>query len=87
MEQKSISVAQKASGVTVTLTPLARAPPIRWVVSALRAVYDGVSRIIDVLEMGNLIEELNEYSLRGALKAVGIDAYMSVAVESASKWQ
>ena len=85
MESKSRSELQTASGVAEALRPLGRYPPFSWALSVLTAVYDAVVRVIDTLEMGNLIEEINEHSLRSALRAVGIDAFMRITVESPSQ--
>ena len=85
MDQISITSRRPGHRAADALGPLARIPPIRWVISALTAVHDAAARVIDILEMGNLIEEINEYSLRRALRAVGVEAFMRITVESPSE--
>ncbi|MDG7008027.1 MAG: hypothetical protein JRN06_07260 [Nitrososphaerota archaeon] len=84
MESKSRGELQEGSGAKA-LRRLGKLPPMSWALSALTEVYDAVVRVIDTLEMGNLIEEINEYSLRKAFGAVGVDAFMRVTVEAPSQ--
>ena len=55
---------------------------MRWVLSALTAVYGAVSKVLEALEIVNLTDELNEYSLIRAVTAVAVDAGMGKAESS-----